>query len=98
MGVSDDVLANILVDILGNPFGDLDSPSICTSADLVIKLYIHSAIPAVINIFAKPSTKPAIPLVTDTLAKPFTNPNEIFEKWSLCTLCSLNVMLAVLWR
>ena len=97
-GVDDDVLANILVDVLGNPFGDLDSPSIRAAADLVNKLYTHPAIPAVVDTSAKPHTNPAIPEVIDTLAKPLTNPDAIFEEWSLCTSCSPSVVSAELWR
>lgn len=81
-GVGNDALANILVDVLANPFGDLDT----------------SAIPAVADIPVEPYTNLAIPAVVDTPVKPYTDPDTIFEEWSLCTSYFPSVVLAELWR
>lgn len=41
---------------------------------------------------------PTVSAVGTTLAKPYINPDTLFEEWSLCTSCSLNVVSAELWR
>lgn len=91
-GVGDNALANILVDVLRNPFCDLDFLSICAATNLINKPYIHPAISAVVDTSAKPHTNLAIP------TKPFTNPDAIFKEWSLCTFCSSGIVSIELWR
>ena len=44
------------------------------------------------------SETPAVPAVGITLATPSINPDTLFEEWSLCTSCSLNVVSAEPWR
>ena len=41
---------------------------------------------------------PAVFAVDTTLVKPYIIPDTLFEKWSLCTSCSPNIVSAELWR
>ena len=49
-GVSDTALANVLVDVLANPFSILDSPLICAAVDFINKPYTRLAIPPLVDI------------------------------------------------
>lgn len=78
--IVDNALVNNLVDVVENSFDDLDLSLICVVADFIKKLYIYSAIPAIVDISAKLPTNPAIPTVINTLNKFFINCNVMVTR------------------
>lgn len=78
--VINNILTNILVDIFGNFFNDLDFLLICADTNFITNFYTNLVIFTIIYTFIKSYTKFAIFIITNISTKTYTNFNTIFEK------------------